>query len=665
MGRPPAPSPEPRLIPAPKHDYRLEYDPESIAWLYLDCRGAASNTLPLDVIEDLGHALDELEARTDLKGLVVLSEKAVGFATGPDREEIAAIHDLERLARLLDRGQALMNRFAELPLPTVALIHGHCLGPGLELALACRYRVGEQDAARLGFPDIHLGLHPGHGGTARLPALVGGWQALGLLRTGTTVTASRALELGLLDAAVPWESLRDSARDLIARDPGRRRAARWNGLFRLPPCRWLVYALIDGELQRQPRPEYYPATYALLRLWRDHAGRRLERRLAAERRSLLQLAERPRTRNLARTFLLQERLQLEAGELEAPVPSRVHVFGAGAIGGSVAALLALHGWRVTLHDPDEHALRSARARAQAVFLQHVRDPEMVADIRARLQVDDDASGVGDAGLVIEAIGEDLEAKQTLLQRLERELTPEAVIGTTSSTLLVEELARGLEHPQRLIGLHFVRPADNLQLVEVVAGEASDERALAIGQATIAAAHKLPLRVRSGPGLLVLRLLLPYLLQGAEQFERPRREIIDAAGRKFGLPHGPLEWADAVGLDVCLRLAERLGRPVPEALRERVESGRLGQRTGSGFHDWRGARRVTASIPPGKHDFDAIARTLIDPVLEEAERCRDEGVVADADLVDVGALFGLGFPGDSGGPLALLRQRGRGPGRARP
>ncbi|MDX1608864.1 MAG: 3-hydroxyacyl-CoA dehydrogenase NAD-binding domain-containing protein [Halofilum sp. (in: g-proteobacteria)] len=641
----------------PQHHYRLEYDHESIAWLYLDCREASSNTLPLDVLEDLGHALEELEARSDLKGVVVLSEKAVGFATGPDREEMASIQDQERVGRLIDRGQALTSRFANLAVPSVALIHGHCLGAGLELALACRYRVAEQSTARLGFPDIHLGLHPCYGGTARLPALIGDWQALDLLRKGNSVGPAAALRLGLIDAAAPWESLQDSARDLIARDPGRRRPARWNHVFRFPPCRWMVYAFIDSDLQRRPRPDYFPTTYAILRLWREYARQRLEKRLAAERRSLLRLAERPRTRNLARTFLLQERLQREAGALDAPVPSRIAVFGAGSLGGGLAGLLALHGWRVTLHDPDEHALRSARARAQGMFLQHVRDPEMVGDIRSRLQVHTDDSGIAEAGLVIEAIPEDLEAKRDLLARIEAELEPDAVIATTSSTLLVEELAAGLEHPRRLVGLHFARPVDNLQLVEVVAGRDSDERALAIGQATVAAAHKLALRVNSGPGFLVLRLLLPYLLQGAAQFERPRREVIDAAGQKFGLPHGPLEWADSIGLDVCLRLAERLGHEVPDALREHVTSGRLGQRVGRGFHDWRGARRVTASIPPGDHDFEAIAAGLIEPMLREAERCRDEGVVADADLVDVGALFGLGFPGDRGGPLAVLQAGG--------
>jgi 3-hydroxyacyl-CoA dehydrogenase/enoyl-CoA hydratase/3-hydroxybutyryl-CoA epimerase len=271
----------------------------------------------------------------------------------------------------------------------------------------------------------------------------------------------------------------------------------------------------------------------------------------------------------------------------------------------------------------------------------------------------DATGVDDAELVIEAIGEDIADKQSLLGNLEGTLGKDTVIATTTSTLSIEELCRTLDRPDRLIGLHFFHPVQQMPMVEVVAGEQSSERAVAVGQALVAAAQKLALRVRGGPGFLILRLQLPYMLQGASGYHRSRREIIDAAGRKFGMAHGPLELADAVGLDVCQRLAEQLDYPVPDELRERVEAGRLGRRTGQGFHDWRGGRRVTGGVPPGRHPFKEIGRELIDPLLEEAVRCRDEQVVADGDLVDVGALFGAGFPAYTGGPLTWLVSQGRG------
>lgn len=641
---------------ANERNCRLEYDDASIAWLYLDCREASTNTMSTPVLRDLGHVLDELEKRGDLKGLVILSAKDAGFVAAPSTDELAAVDDMEHVEAFVQCGQSVMDRIAALTAPTVALTHGHCLGSGLELALACRYRAADQAGSALGFPDVRLGLHPCHGGTARLPSLIGSWQALNLLRSGGSVNAARAVRLGLVDAVVPGESLADTARDLIARDPGRQRAGPWNVVFHFRVVRRLLYKLLDYELQRKPCPEKFPATYAILRLWRDHAGRPPANRLRAERDSLLRLIQQPASRNLVRAYLLQDRLQKEVLSLDATPPRRVHVFGAGVMGGGVAALLALHGRQVTLHDPDEQALRSAEARAQSLFEQHLEEPDRVADARARLSADTGDAEVAHAELVIEAVDEDLDAKQALFQELEARLAPDAVIATATTTLLIEELCRPMERPERLIGLHFFRPVEHQPLVEVVAGGRSGEQALAIGQALIAAAHKLPLRVRSGPGFLVTRLQLPYMLQGAAAYARPRREVIDAAGLKFGMPHGPLELADAVGLDVCQKLAESLGYAVPESLSERVEAGQLGQRTGKGFHDWKGERRVTASVPPGEHHFQKIARELIDPVLREAARCRDEHVVADSDLVDVGTLFGAGFPAHTGGPLTLLRER---------
>lgn len=638
---------------------RLEYDEEGIAWLYLDRRGADTNTLPLRVLSELAGALDELERKRDLKGMVLLSAKPGGFVDGPSIEELKPIDDENHVRKLIECGQSVTGRIAALPAPTVAAIHGNCLSGGLDLALACRYRVAEWAGARLGFPDVRLGLHPAYGGTARLPEVVGYWRALELLRDGGSMDASGAVKLGLVDAFAAEDSLREEARDLIRWNPGPHRPGHWNLLLRPWIMRRIIYKVLAYELSRKPCPENYPGTHAVLRLWRDHAGKPMAKRLVAERESFLALTRQPAARNLVRTYLLQNRLRSEALSPDVPVPRCVHVFGAGVIGGGAAALLAAHDREVTLHDPNEEALQVAEAGARAFFNGRLEDAEAAAAARARLHLDTDGNRVGDAELVIEAIGEDMAAKQSLLGNLESTLDGNAVIATTTSTLPIEDLCRTMDRPERLIGLHFFHPVQQMPMVEVVAGEQCSERAMAVGQALVASVHKLALRVRSGPGFLVLRLALPYMLQGASGYQRARREIIDAAGRKFGMAHGPLELADAVGLDVCQRLAEQLGYPVPDELREAVEAGRLGRRTGQGFHDWRGEQRVSASVPPGRHPFKELARELIDPLLEEAVRCRDEQVVADGDLVDVGALFGAGFPAYTGGPLTWLRDRGLG------
>lgn len=640
---------------APATHCRLEYDDASIAWLYLDQRDSDTNTLSSDVLSDLARALDALEGREDLNGLVVLSGKTTGFVAGPSTEELTAIDDLDHVASFIDRGQSLTSRLAALPVPSVALIDGPCLSHGLELALACRYRVAQREDAMLGFPEVRLGLHPCHGGTVRLASLTGAWQALSLLRSGGSVDGDTAAKLGLVDVAASGDASQDAARDLIARDPGRRRPSAWNNFFRLRLIRRFIYKLLDYELQRKPCPAKFPATYAILRLWRDHGAGRIEPRLAAEHDSLIELVQHPGARNLVRAYLLQDRLQQASRSLDVAAPRRVHIFGAGVIGSGVAALLVLHGRRVTVHDPDEQALQGTVARTRKLLEERLAEPADVAGTLAALDTGSGDGEIDDAEFVLEAIDEDADAKRALLGRLEAGLAPDIPIGTATTTLLIEELCRGMDHPERLVGLHFLDPVERQPLVEVVAGERTGEPALAAGQALAAAAGKLALRVRSRPGFLVMRLRLPYMLEGAAMYERPKREVIDGAGLRFGMAFGPLELADAVGLDVCQRLAERLDYPVPAPLRECVAAGRLGQRTGRGFHHWMGGHHVTTGVPPGRHPFGEIAARLIRPVVKEAARCRDERIVAEADLVDVGALFGAGFPAHTGGPLTLSRQ----------
>lgn len=638
----------------------VEFDYNRVAWVWLDCPDSPTNTLPMSVLDDLSRIMDQVEGYAGLRGLVIGSAKNAGFVAGASNEELARMHDLDHVDELMKRGYALTQRIARLPAPSVAMIHGHCIGSGLELALACRYRVAEEAVGTsLGLPDVRLGLHPCHGATARLPSTVGAWRALDLLMSGRSVDAEGAARIGLVDRTVPRAELEDAAWDMIGHDPGRHRPGITTRLLRLLPVRWLIYQIHNSRLQREARPENFPATYAILRLWRDAAGRRMDGRLRAERESFLRLISKPSALNLVRTFLLQNRLKRQARALDVAVPQPVHVFGAGTIGAGVAALLALHGREVVVLEPDADAAEAARQRAGQLFAQHLGEGELADAARDRLTFTGTEDVPADAAFVIEAIPEDAAAKKARYQHLEQELPAGCVIASTTATLPVESLADGLGRPERLIGLHFFPPVERMPLVEVVAGEKSGAQALRLGHAVVAAMDKLPLQVRSGPGFLVNRLQIPYILKGAEKYERARREIIDTAALRFGMPIGPLELADSLGLDVCMDLAERLGYAVPAQLREAVDAGRLGQWRGQGFHDWKHGRRVTASVPPGEHELGELARELVDPMIREAVRCRDEGIAADDDLIDVAALFGAGFPAYTGGPLTLLRERGWG------
>lgn len=639
---------------------QIERDDDDIAWLTLDVAGAGANTLSSEVLGDLERALDELDGQPP-RGLVIRSGKR-GFIAGADVRELAALESDEAARALVERGQALMDRLAACAWPTVAYIRGYCLGGGLELALACRYRVSDDDpGTRLGLPEVQLGIHPAFGGSARLPALVGAPAALDLMLSGRTIDGRAAGRMGLVDYALsPWQLPR-AARHLVHDDPGRRRPPMWQRWLAAAPARAALRPWMERRLRRRVRREHYPAPYAALELWARHGGAALPARLRAERDSVLTLVARPGGTNLLRVFLLRDRLRAEARAGDAATPGRVHVIGAGAMGGDIAAWLALHGCRVTLVDERPEAIAATLRRARALFERRLKRPARVTAALDRLVPDPHGRGVATADLVIEAIVEDLDAKRRLYAAVEPRLRADAVLASNTSSLPLERLAEGLHRPGRLIGLHFFNPVAKMPLVEVVAGDGSDAAALERGQALMAAADKLPLRVRSGPGFLVNRLLMPYMLAAARRFtEGVQREAIDEAARRFGMPMGPLELGDAVGLDVCLAaadvMAEARGLEVPDGLRGRVEQGHLGKKSGRGFYAYRKGEPRRSRVTMAPAALDDLARELMEPLLDEAERCRDEGVVADGDLVDAGAVFGAGFAPFTGGPLHYRAQQ---------
>jgi len=652
------------MSPANLQHCRIEREEDGIAWLTLDVAGESANTLSSEVIADLGRALDALDAEPPA-GLVVRSGKA-GFIAGANVEEFSRIDTPAAARELIEAGHALMNRIAGASWPVVALIRGFCLGGGLELALACRYRIADSDpATRLGLPEVRLGIHPGFGGTARLPDVVGAPAALDLVLSGRSLDGRAARRMGLVEYAVsPWQ-LPDAARHLVHADPGPRRPARWKRWLDTAPARVALKPFMERQLRSRVRRAHYPAPYAALDLWARHGGDALPDRLQAEIDSLVDLVRGPTAANLIRVFLLQDRLKAEARATDAPLPQRVHVVGAGIMGGDIAAWLALQGYRVTLMDERPDAIAATLKRARKLFQRRLKRPARVAAALDRLIPDAAGHAVANADLVIEAIVEDLVAKQGLFETIEPRMRDDAVLATNTSSLPLERLAEGLGRPGRLIGLHFFNPVAKMPLVEIVAGEGSEAGALDRGQALMARADKLPLRVKSGPGFLVNRLLMPYMLKAARLYaEGTQRESIDAAAKRFGMPMGPLELADSVGLDVCTAaadvMAEAKGLQVPESLRSRVQAGHLGRKTGRGFYEYDEKGKPDRGKPSlSGADLDALGRDLVTPLLDEAEKCRDEGVVADGDLVDAGAIFGCGFAPFTGGPLHYREQHAGG------
>jgi 3-hydroxyacyl-CoA dehydrogenase / enoyl-CoA hydratase / 3-hydroxybutyryl-CoA epimerase len=632
--------------------WTLARDVQGLAELTFDKAGSTTNTLSKAALAELNEALDELDAKPPA-GLVIRSGKANGFIAGADIAEFDGIGDAAVARALVERGATTFDRLANAQYPTLALIRGYCLGGGLELALACRYRVVVDDpSTRLGLPEVMLGIVPAWGGINRLPRLVGAPAALDLLLTGKTVDARKAKRLGLVDECVPARVMDNAARGVLRALPAPRTLPLPLALTQSPLARRLVAANARKRVAKRARREHYPAPYAIIDLWERFDGDALAPP-PGDPASLAALLATPTATNLIRVFHLQERLKT-FGKLPTREMSRVHVVGGGTMGGDIAAWCALRGLTVTLQDQDAARIGPAIGRAARLFAERLKDPRRTRDALDRLIPDVAGDGIAHADVIVEAIFENVDAKRALFAAVEARAHPDAILATNTSSIPLEEIAGALRDPARLIGLHFFNPVARMMLVEVVAGRDSDAAQVARGAAFVRAIDRLPLPVRSAPGFLVNRVLAPYLMTAMRCVDEGiAPEAVDEAAVAFGMPMGPVELADTVGLDICLAVGRMLGGEgeTPRTLAGHVSAGELGKKTGTGFYRWvngRAQKAAAASVPPD------LARRLVDPLVAEAKSALADGIVADADLVDAGAIFGAGFAPFRGGPLQYAR-----------
>lgn len=643
----------------PTH-WKLETDADGVCFLTLDKAGSSANTLSSDVLRELDARLAEIE-RAAPRAVVVASAKTGGFVAGADIKEFTGLESPEQAYQLIRSGQKVHDRLAALPCPTVAAINGFALGGGLELALACRYRVaGESGKVSLGLPEVQLGIHPGFGGTVRAVRLIGVRAAMQLMLTGKPVKADKAVALGLVDRIVPPAELLAQAKRHVLAAPAPRSAGIFDSLLGLGPMRGLVAKGLRKQVAARARREHYPAPHAIIDLWERYGARGAEA-YEAEARSIAALMVSSTARNLVRVFLLQDRLKALGGKSSLEF-KHAHVVGAGVMGGDIAALCALRGMSVTLQDRAEEYVKPALARARELFAKRLPDSNAARDAEQRLQMDLTGDGAGRADVVIEAIFENVDAKRELYARLEPRLKPGAILATNTSSIMLEKLAEKLADPGRLVGLHFFNPVAKMPLVEVIQSTATRPEVLQAGTVFARKLDKLPLPCRSAPGFVVNRILTPYLNEAMCAAEEGiALPLIDQAAVEFGMPMGPVELADTVGLDVALHvgriLAEALGRPAPDRLAKLVEAKHLGRKSGRGFYEWRDGKVVkpaaTGAPPPDLTD------RLILPMLNESVACLRERVVEEADLLDAGVIFGTGFAPFRGGPLAYARTRGYG------
>jgi 3-hydroxyacyl-CoA dehydrogenase / enoyl-CoA hydratase / 3-hydroxybutyryl-CoA epimerase len=649
--------PNPGPTPGLDH-WRYVKDEEGIGWLIIDRKGSSANTLSEAVIAELDLALGLIE-KDQPKGLVIRSSKLSGFIAGADVSEFAGAKDEAAVASRIARAHQVIDRLEALPLLTVAVVHGFCLGGGLEVALACKRRIAVEGAS-FGFPEVMLGLHPGLGGTARTPRLISPIQAMTMMLTGKSLDARRAKAAGLVDAVTEERHVRNAVRAAVSGELKAAHPGIMVSLFNNGPARRFLAARMRAEARKSADPAHYPAPYALIDLWEKDGGDRAAM-LAGEIKSFAHLIVSETAQNLIRVFFLRDRLKKIAGERQDI--RHIHVIGAGAMGGDIAAWCAREGIAATVSDMKPEPIGGAIKRAADLYKKVLRKSIDQRDALDRLIPDLKGEGVGTADIVIEAVPEKLDIKHKVYAAIEPKMKAGAVLATNTSSIPLEQLRDGLKKPERLVGLHFFNPVSRMLTVEVVSHDRAEQSALATALSFVGQIDRLPVPVRSAPGFLVNRALTPYMIEAMVMIdEGVAKETIDRAAEKFGMPMGPIELADQVGLDICLDVADMLKKSLarvqpdaPQWLRDKVANKELGRKTGKGFYEWKDGKAQKSGN--GAEPTPEMTDRLILPILDVCVGALREGVVDDAEIADGAMIFGTGFAPFRGGPLHYAKARG--------
>jgi 3-hydroxyacyl-CoA dehydrogenase/enoyl-CoA hydratase/3-hydroxybutyryl-CoA epimerase len=640
-------------------DWHSHRDDDGILWLVLDKKGTDTNVLSVSVLQQLDALLDEVDTSPP-KAVIFRSGKKRGFIAGADVKEFLDVTTTQEALIMIKRGQTLFSRIESLPCPTIALIEGFCMGGGTELALACDYRIALDDAStRIGLPEVKLGIHPAYGGVVRSTAIINPLQSLEMMLSGRNLTPRAASKMGLVDSAQPQRQIERAARQVALSPPAKQSMPLLGRVLSLPGIRNGLAQFMKKQVAKKAPRQHYPAPYAILDVWANYYGNR-KRMMEEEANSVARLIQGSKVRSLVRVFLLQTRLK-GLGDKKAFTPRHVHVIGAGTMGGDIAAWCALRGFNVTLQDREAKYLGNAFKRAHQLFGKRLKTPAERNAALDRLVPDVAGDGVPRADVIIEAIFEDIEAKHAIFRDVEPRMKAGAVLATNTSSIPLETLATALEEPERLVGVHFFNPVAMMPLVEVVRTESSSEETVQQAVAFTQHIGKLPLPVKSSPGFLVNRILMPYLVEAFTLYdEGVAPEAIDKAATDFGMPMGPVELADTVGLDICQSVAQNLSQAfaidVPTGLQKIVGSGKLGKKSGHGFYEYRKGKPVKdRDADPG--DQKMIQNRLVYRFLNEAAACLQEKIVADQDLLDAGIIFGTGFAPFRGGPMNYSLHQG--------
>ncbi len=637
---------------------RREIGDDGICLLTFDRPESGANIFDAPTMQNLREHIDAIEKDSSIKGVIVISAKKSIFIAGADLKTLLRQAQSGELRAFIAEGQKVFNRLAALKVPTVAAIHGACAGGGYEITLACDYRVASNDpATKIGLPETTLGLVPAWGGATRLPRLIGSDAAAEVILKGKLYGADEALKLGLVDEVTAKEQLLEAARKKLSE--GKREAA----------------TMKSGIATAAPKASGNAAPARAYEIIRRGGDSSLEESLAMEVDAISELGATDATQNLIRNFFLADKYRKSTSKTAPEKISHAAVIGAGVMGSGIAQWLSSRGVSVILRDVDPAAIDRGLANIEKTYGDAVKRGLLSADKaqegRARIVCSQQPTKLRDVQIVIEAASEKLEIKKKIFAELAVETSEKAVLATNTSALPIDELATSTGSPARVVGLHFFNPVSRMKLIEVVIGrQASDgirERALAFARQI----GKLPVVVQDSPGFLVNRVLFPYLLDAAEQFQNGvSAEEIDRALLEWGMPMGPVRLIDEIGIDITVDIADTLEKAygardrAPEILRRMYDGKMLGRKSGGGFYKYEGKQQTpNESLQEWRQASGEnlsggnIKNRLTFLMVNEAARCLEEEVVATPEDADYGMVLGTGFPTFRGGPLRFAESHG--------
>ncbi len=630
-----------------KH-FNISTDHENICWAEIDVNGKSVNVLTQEVMSDLANILNWLEKNTKIKGFSLTSGKPGGFIYGADIAEFELYKTKQDVRSHMEFVHGLFNRIENLRVPTAVGIDGIAVGGGLEIALAFDHIITTSgNKTKLGFPEVNLGILPGYGGSGRAYGRIGTASVAEMMISGKPLIAEAAKDIGLIDQVVNGaDNIKPAIKSWLEaqnqKKPERKQRETETDQSALEICR--------EKFLRRVRVEHTPAPFAIIEHLRKH-GHSSVAMSAAEMDIFPDLMVGSASKNLRRVYHLTDKVRKTArGDSKI---KKLLVVGAGVMGGDIAAVAAMSGLNVSLTDVDSSAIEGAIKRSADLFARRLKVDEKIAAATARLKADPRGDDAANADLIIEAVAEKLSVKRAVFKDLEKIIKPEAILATNTSAIPLEDISTALKDPSRLIGLHFFNPVPVLPLVEVIWSPHSNQDLVTRGMQFVGQIGKMPIRCKSSPGFLVNRALLPYMFGAIEAVvsgENP--EKIDQAMVDFGMPMGPIELSDQVGLDVCLDVGTVLGigPGAEKLLMSKCDDKTLGRKTGSGFYNWSENRAVRSREPLEPKLSDDIARLMLAPMVDECKKAVQEGVVESSDDADAGMIFGTGFPSFRGGPI---------------